>query len=519
MLRSNDMGSNRKIKTFNTSHVSLNFLKQSTTMASPYLNTGRYEGTPTVSMTPPSQTLRHRQVSNDAYSTPSNGHTPANSAINVSHKKLKRLDLFEKVDSDLTVRTNSGGIVALVSWGLIFILSLHEVYTHMQTNGLSREHVVVDTSLGVDRRISVNINITFPSLNCADLHLDVMDVAGDSHTNLEEDDEFQVIKTRLKLDGSRFSQRATEKVEANKAAKEEKMKSVIREKALPEDYCGSCFGAGNEGRKCCNTCDEVIEAYKEKRWDSTSITFTSEQCIREGRDKKSIKRMSKGEGCNIAGKLRVNKVAGNFHIAMGEAVDMNGRHIHQFLPEDRINFNSSHIIHELSFGEVIPGFNDDTGLNGVSKIVTSQTGGTGVFQYYVKVVPSNFTNGDGTVIETNQYSFTERYSPLMIELDEEHYSLGDAGRNSVGAHAGGNKKADGHTHEHHWKENSILPGVFFIYDIYPFALEVSKIYVPFSHLLIRLMAVTGGILTVSGWIDGFMYAREKYSGYNRPISR
>ena len=225
--------------------------------------------------------------------------------------------------------------------------------------------------------------------------------------------------------------------------------------------------------------------------------------------------MSKGEGCNIAGKLKVNKVAGNFHMAMGEALDINGRHIHQFLPADRINFNSSHIIHDLSFGKAIPGTTNAHGLNGVSKIVTSQTGGTGVFQYYVKVVPTNFTDTDGTVLETNRYSFTERYVPLMVDLDEDHFTLGDPDRNAVGADAGTNKKANGHTHEHHWRQNSVLPGIFFIYDIYPFALEVTKTYVPLSHLLIRLTAVTGGILTVSGWIDGLMYAREKHSSLYR----
>ncbi len=48
--------------------------------------------------------------------------------------------------------------------------------------------------------------------------------------------------------------------------------------------------------------------------------------------------------------MKVNKVAGNFHVAMGEAMERDGRHIHQFMPEDAPNFNCSHIIHELSFG-------------------------------------------------------------------------------------------------------------------------------------------------------------------------
>jgi len=428
-----------------------------------------------------------------------------------SVSKLKRFDLFEKIESDLTVKTNNGGILAIASWALIIVLVLNEISTHRYANLSTKENPKVDTSLGKDRRMSVNINITFPGLHCDDLHLDVMDVAGDSHSNLDNDKEHLMIKRRLNLDGSPIRANA-ETVKANKAAMEELKRQEIKKATLKEDYCGPCYGASSDVRKCCNTCDELLEAYREKRWDAISITYTSEQCIREGRDKKEIKRMSKGEGCNIAGTLRVNKVAGNFHIAMGEAVDTNGRHIHQFLPDDAINFNASHIINELSFGKKVPAGLDSASekesLNGITKVVKAETGASGVFHYFVKIVPTNYTDSKGNVVlETNRYSYTERFTPLMTDLDEEHYALGD-NENTAGADVGGQKKP-GQTHEHHWKQNSILPGVFFIYEIYPFALEVSKEYVPLSHLIIRLMAVIGGVLTVSSWIDSAMYSRER----------
>jgi hypothetical protein len=34
------------------------------------------------------------------------------------------------------------------------------------------------------------------------------------------------------------------------------------------------------------------------------------------------------EGCNLAGLVRVNKVAGNFHIAPGRSFAINGMHVH-----------------------------------------------------------------------------------------------------------------------------------------------------------------------------------------------
>lgn len=35
---------------------------------------------------------------------------------------------------------------------------------------------------------------------------------------------------------------------------------------LPADYCGSCFGADPNPAACCNTCEQVREAYRKKGW-------------------------------------------------------------------------------------------------------------------------------------------------------------------------------------------------------------------------------------------------------------
>ena len=46
---------------------------------------------------------------------------------------------------------------------------------------------------------------------------------------------------------------------------------------LPPDYCGSCYGAENPERECCNTCSELMTAYREKGWSSEKIYQDSEQ--------------------------------------------------------------------------------------------------------------------------------------------------------------------------------------------------------------------------------------------------
>lgn len=52
--------------------------------------------------------------------------------------------------------------------------------------------------------------------------------------------------------------------------------------------------------------------------------------------------------------MNVNKVAGNFHIAHGESVVRDGRHIHQFVPAEAHTFNISHTLHSISFGDPYP---------------------------------------------------------------------------------------------------------------------------------------------------------------------
>ena len=356
------------------------------------------------------------------------------------------------------------------------------------------------------------MNITFPALHCDDLHLDAMDVAGDSQLNIVD----TLVKKRLHLDGSLLSAEEI-RVEANKNAQKDKEKAGMKDRKLPDDYCGSCYGAEEKEGDCCNTCDEVVNAYKRKRWGSQEVLRSAEQCQREGKaDANEPKRMSKGEGCNLSGYMKFSRVAGNFHIAMGEGVERDGRHIHQFVPEDSINFNASHVIHKLSFG---PDYGLDdvqgrTSLDGVIKIVTEENGSTGLFQYFIKIVPTTYKGeamvgsvktgramGEDYVLETNRYFFTERFRPLMTDiLEEEHHELGGEG-GMAGTHIGGAVGSGSHAaQEHHKVQNSILPGVFFVYEIYPFAVEVTRQSVPFTHLLIRIMATVGGTFTIMGML-------------------
>jgi hypothetical protein len=63
--------------------------------------------------------------------------------------------------------------------------------------------------------------------------------------------------------------------------------------------------------------------------------------------------------CRLQGTLKLLKVKGNFHIALGQnarhPMNPNGRHVHQFSFEEMKHYNTSHQIDELSFGAHFPG--------------------------------------------------------------------------------------------------------------------------------------------------------------------
>lgn len=470
-------------------------------------------------------TLRRRNAnSNSSYSNQINSYSSNydskyGSKGELKRKVVKNLDLFPKVESDLLiVKTEKGGMISLMFGLILLIFILNEIVVHVRETNTYSEKFIVDTSLS--KKMQVNLNMTFPQIACQDLHLDIMDVAGDSQLDIidNNDEGLGIKKKRLFGSTGKHMSFQEEQAEVNAADKSDAKKRDVLTKELPENYCGPCYGAGSNekpGGDCCNTCDEVIQAYKNKRWGTTHLLTTAEQCIREGRSQPQIKNVKLGEGCNIYGSVKINRVAGNFHFALGDGVERNGRHIHLFMPEDTDKFNTSHIIHELSFGPEIKmkkkTEEKNEGLNGVQKIVTWENGGTGTFQYFIKVVPTII---QGTGKETNRYFFTERFRPLNKEIiASEHHNLAkDEDSQRIGAQAGGSLKDSHAQKEQHNHQNAILPGVFFMYEIYPFAIQMEQNGVPFSHLLIRLMSLIGGFITVFSWIDSAICGKEKRQG-------
>ncbi|CAN1324708.1 Endoplasmic reticulum-Golgi intermediate compartment protein 3, partial [Linum perenne] len=285
-------------------------------------------------------------------------------------QKLRNLDAYPKINEDFYSRTLSGGVITLVSAIVMFFLFISEFSLYLHT--VTETKLLVDTARGETLRI--NFDVTFPAIPCSLLSLDAMDISGEKHFDIRHD----ITKKRINAQGHVIE------------AKQSGIGAPTIEKPLQkhggrlehgETYCGSCFGAETSDDQCCNSCEEVQEAYKKKGWALTNADMI-DQCQREG----FIQQVNEevGEGCNIHGSLEVNKVAGNFHFIPGKSFHQSNMFLHDLLAIEKDNYNVSHRINSLAFGDYFPGVVNP--LDGVQWMHDSPNG---MHQYFIKVCICN----------------------------------------------------------------------------------------------------------------------------------
>ncbi|XP_068661424.1 uncharacterized protein [Aristolochia californica] len=308
--------------------------------------------------------------------------------------KLRNLDAYPKVNEDFYSRTLSGGLITVLSSIVMLFLFISEFRLYL--NAATETKLTVDTSRGDHLR--VNFDITFPALACSLLSVDTMDISGEQHYDIRHD----IVKKRLDHLGNIIESRA-DGIGAPKIDKPLQRHGGRLDHN--ETYCGSCFGAEASDDHCCNSCEDVRDAYRKKGWGLTNPDMI-DQCKREGFIQK-IKEEA-GEGCNVHGFLEVSKVAGNFHFAPGK-----GFHQSSFLVQDLLalsseTYNISHKINKLSFGDEFPGV-----INPLDGVQWNQPAAAGMYQYFIKVVPTIYTDIRGRKIHSNQVIFTEENVSLL----------------------------------------------------------------------------------------------------------
>ncbi|KAI8098694.1 endoplasmic reticulum vesicle transporter-domain-containing protein [Halteromyces radiatus] len=376
--------------------------------------------------------------------------------------KFRQFDAYAKTLDDFRVKTTTGATVTIISILLIGYLVISEILTY--TTPTWRPSLIVDK--GRKEKLTINFNVTFPHMPCHMLSLDVMDDSGEHLSGLTHN----VYKVRLDAMG--------QIIDTEKEYQLGDKTHVLQQALQAKDECGSCYGAVSVREDgCCPTCGDVREAYVKMGW-GLGDTDKIEQCVRE--NWKELFEHHSNEGCNLNGRLSVNKIRGNFHIAPGQAFTNDHMHLHDiqsFLAgaPDGHSFDLSHQIHQLKFGPIETGDIPESLLT-----ITNPLGGTTKitdqvqtsYQYFLKIVSTELIPLRGNSIYTNQYSFTSEERVLAP------YS-GD------------------------------LPGVFFMMDISPMQIIYRENQPSLISLITSLVGIIGGIFTVAGLVDSVVYRAER----------
>ncbi|KAL3777737.1 hypothetical protein HJC23_005370 [Cyclotella cryptica] len=405
---------------------------------------------------------------------------------------LRSLDTHSPISPEFRIRTLSGATLSLLTLLLItFLIRSEYTYNLSTVSTLNHVHVMPQSPHGLE----VEFDITFPHIPCALLAVDANDPTGQSqsfHIDRRHrvwkhrlDGEGKAIgrRSRFELGGTLIDQRDWKgRVEETLRRREEE---VEEEEVDDEQECGSCYGAGLEG-ECCNTCDDVKQAYRRKSWHIKDLKEIV-QCRHLVRAESE-----ENEGCNIHGFVALGTGGGNLHFAPDRQWEKEGdvkknslggllsssssgfidfNSIMEMFNEQFEQFNVSHTVNKLVFGpylspEVRNSLNITSQLEGAIRTVTD---GYGMFQYYLQVVPTVFRFLNGTTIETFQYSVTE------------------------------------HTRHVEPGSNRGLPGVFFFYEVSALHVEFEEYRRGWTHFFTGVCAAVGGAFTVMGMLDRMFF--------------
>lgn len=245
---------------------------------------------------------------------------------------------------------------------------------------------------------------------------------------------------------------------------------------LDPNYCGPCYGAPAPSSAikpgCCNTCDEVREAYAQASW-AFGRGDGVEQCLREHYAEKLDEQ--RHEGCRIEGAIRVNKVIGNFHFAPGRSFSNGNMHVHDLKNywDSPVHHSFEHEIHQLRFGPQLP--EDVTRkhaknspwtnhhINPLDQVKQTTDDPNFNFMYFVKVVPTaylplSWSKPSGHDRQTDDEIWLGNLGSAIDGSMETHQYSVTSHKRSL---AGGDDAAEGHQERMHARGG--IPGVFFSY--------------------------------------------------------
>lgn len=335
-------------------------------------------------------------------------------------KFIKSIDLYRKVPRDLTEPTLSGAAVSCFTVTVAIYLFTSEFFVYM--NRRWESEMYIDESK-TEEKLQINLDITLPQMPCELLSFDAQDVMGshevDAHGNL-------------------FKERLTSKGD------------VIAKEEIKNSHYGAF---------------STLTRHFSFNYDNSDVD-------------RIRKMIHSGEGCRVAGFVKVNKVPGNVHLSTYSHSYLFGS-----LYQETKSINISHRVNHISFGPetdisfVKKNFKN-TGivspLDGVSQIVeeTKQASGgnswgvaeSAIFEYYTKVVSTTYVPLSSPSLHV--YQFTANSNRIV---------------------------------------NQQMPSLYLRYDFSPVSVRYTETRESFSHFIVQICAVIGGVFTVAGLLDAALH--------------
>lgn len=336
---------------------------------------------------------------------------------------VRDFDAFPKVPEDYIKKSVRGGSLSLLSFSLIALLVVSEFLYYTST--VYKYEYSVDSDVSSKLDINVDLTVAMP---CEAIGADVLDLAGETvHT-----EDFLTLEAAV-------------------------------------------FELTQEQRSWLKAKQSILARVSEYRSLSELMTLKSSPMPNSGSTDKALK-IDQGS-CRLWGTLRVNKVAGNFHITIGKHIQdplqrSGHRHFGAYVPQEL--YNLSHRIDRLSFGTEVPGI-----VNPLDATLQVTEMKPYVYQYYIQVVPTEYDTM-WRKVRTNQFSVTERERAVTMD-----------------------------------RSGSGVPGIFFKYDLSSMVVKIKQERQPFWQFLVRLCGIVGGVFATSGMIHTFVGLLYEYAQFRR----
>ncbi|KAI8477518.1 MAG: endoplasmic reticulum vesicle transporter-domain-containing protein [Monoraphidium minutum] len=275
--------------------------------------------------------------------------------------KISKISAFARPDEHLTRQTLHGAVVTILGCLLASTLFCHEVSWFLSAKASTK----MEVDLRRHHDLNINVDITFHTVPCAALSVDIIDASGTAESDVNNARGARLHKVRLDAGGARVGRAGSE----YKTPQSQRMTSEGGASVVNVDL-GSAVQHMND-------MEAEIGAH---------------------------------EGCRLSGDVTVRRVAGRLHFAVHQQsfVDLLPQMLTgHVLPRLR---NMSHTINRVTFGPSFPG--QVNPLDGTERIEAADSGGH-AFKYYIKIVPTEYTTRLGAQLETGSYSVSEYAVPLL----------------------------------------------------------------------------------------------------------